>query len=57
VGRMWGVEWPTAEVELAALRKALPRAEDRIACLEQDWSRDPRASISLLERVLPFNFH
>jgi hypothetical protein len=57
VGRMWGVEWPTAEVELAALRKALPRAEDRIACLEQGWSRDPRALIPLLERVLPFNFH
>jgi hypothetical protein len=57
VGRMWGMEWPTAEVELAALRKALPHAETHIACLEQGWSRDPGAIISLLERVLPFNFH
>jgi hypothetical protein len=57
VGRTWGVEWTTAEPEIAALRKALPHAGAHIDCLEQDWSRDPGAVISLLERVLPFNFH
>jgi len=57
VGRTWGVEWTAAEVELAALRKALPQAAAHIDCLEQDGSRDPGAVILLLERVLPFNFH
>jgi hypothetical protein len=57
VGRMWGVEWSSPEVEFAALRKALPQAGPYIDFLEQDESRDPGAVISLLERVLPFNFH
>lgn len=57
VGRMWGVEWNSPEVEFAALRKALPQAGPYIDFLEQDESCDPGAVISLLERVLPFNFH
>jgi hypothetical protein len=57
VGRMWGVEWTSPEVELAALRKALPQAGLYIDCLEQDRSRELGAVVSMLERVLPFNFH
>jgi hypothetical protein len=57
VGRTWGMDWASAEGELAALRGALPHALAHIDCLEQDGSRDPKNVISLLERVLPFNFH
>ena len=57
VGRTWGMDWASAKVELAALRGALPHAVAQIDCLEQDGSCDPNNVISLLERVLPFNFH
>lgn len=57
VGRTWGMDWASAKVELAALRGALPHAVAQIDCLEEDGSCDPNNVISLLERVLPFNFH
>jgi len=52
----WGAApWPQIKTEIDALRTALPLATERLAFLSS-WTNEPGEPLTLIRKVLPFNF-